>query len=87
MTNEETFIQQELGKRNPFKVPEGYFEQLGDRVMASLPECREDSKPVRKPLLVVLRPWVYAAACATLLLVVGVGLLNRQPVSVPIAQQ
>ena len=35
-------LQQRVGKTNPFAVPEGYFEQLPQRVMALIPET--DSK-------------------------------------------
>ena len=48
-----------MGKRNPFTVPEGYFEQLTAQVMEKLPE----KKPARKAVVKQLRPWLYAAAC------------------------
>lgn len=50
------------GGSNPFKVPEGYFDTLCDRVMAQLPE---QQKPIRRTL--IPRLWRYAAV-----LVVGV---------------
>lgn len=55
MNNEEKYIQEKLGQRNPFRVPEGYFDQLAEQVMARLPEQKvvqlpeqgaEESKPV-----------------------------------------
>ena len=36
--NEEKYIEERVGKRNPFLVPDGYFDHLADQVMASLPE-------------------------------------------------
>ena len=30
---EDKYIEELVGKRNPFVVPEGYFEQLTDQVM------------------------------------------------------
>lgn len=59
MTNEENYLNSRMGKKNPFTVPEGYFEQLASQVMDRLPE----KKPAKKPLMRVLRPWLYAAAC------------------------
>ena len=57
MMNEELYIKNRLGDRNPFRVPEGYFDSLTAEVMEKLPE-----EP-RKGILVRLRPWMYAAAC------------------------
>lgn len=47
---------------NPFKVPEGYFENLTTQIMSNLPE-----QPAREPAKVVsmadrIRPWLYMAA-------------------------
>lgn len=59
MMNEEDYLNSKMGKRNPFTVPEGYFEQLTSQVMQKLPE-----EKVEKPALIKrLRPWLYAAAC------------------------
>ena len=57
--NEEEYLNSKLGKRNPFTVPEGYFEQLTAQVMEQLPE----KKPAKKAVIKQLRPWLYAAAC------------------------
>lgn len=64
--NEEMYIQEKVGKRNPFRVPEGYFENLTAQVMQNLPEqpkCRTKS--------VFMRPVFYAAASVCALLVAG----------------
>lgn len=58
MMNEEQYIKNRLGDRNPFRVPEGYFDSLAAEVMEKLPE-----QPSKQGLLVRLRPWMYAAAC------------------------
>ena len=56
---EEDYLNSKLGKKNPFTVPEGYFEQLTAQVMEKLPE-----KQVAKTATIKrLRPWFYAAAC------------------------
>jgi len=41
MTNEETIIQEKMGRNNPFRVPEGYFDSFTENLMAKLPE-RQD---------------------------------------------
>ena len=59
MMYEEDYLNSKLGKKNPFTVPEGYFEQLTAQVMEKLPE-----KQVAKTATIKrLRPWFYAAAC------------------------
>lgn len=60
---EDKYIEELVGKRNPFVVPEGYFEQLTDQVMQSLPERRPRAKSVW------MRPVFYAAASVCALLV------------------
>ena len=37
MSDEEK-IRSKIGTENPFKVPEGYFEDFQQRLMSSLPE-------------------------------------------------
>ena len=41
MMNEEEYLNSKLGKKNPFTVPEGYFEQLTAQVMEKLPEKKQ----------------------------------------------
>jgi len=70
MMNEEDYLNRKLGRNNPFTVPEGYFEQLTDQIMAKLPEKETrldetigESKPQKTATIRRLRPWLYAAAC------------------------
>lgn len=65
ITNEEKYIKSQQADMSPFKVPEGYFEQLTSRVMDGLPT--EQAPRQSKPRL--LRPWLYAAACSAVLVV------------------
>ena len=44
-----------MDKKNPFKTPEGYFDNFAADFMAQLPEKKE------KTLLLRLRPLLYAA--------------------------
>ena len=59
MMNEEAYIKNRTGKRNPFTVPEGYFDQLNGKIMSRLPE----KATPRMTLVKRLRPLLYAAAC------------------------
>lgn len=66
MSNEEKYLQSKMGTKNPFTVPEGYFDTLTEQVMQRLPkqegvvhfEQKKGSAIVR-----MLRPLLYAAAC------------------------
>ena len=50
-----------LKGNNPFKVPEGYFENFTSQIMSQLPEkTYEPPKKVAK--LDRIRPWLYMAA-------------------------
>lgn len=56
MKNEELYLKSQIGKRNPFQVPDGYFDNLTAEVMQQLP------KQSHRGLSLKLRPWMYAAA-------------------------
>ena len=74
MINEEKILREQMGSKNPFRVPEGYFEHLTDKVMQRLPE---ETVPAAQTVQMVptikkgrsttllrrLRPLFYAAAC------------------------
>jgi hypothetical protein len=50
-----------LGDKNPFKVPEGYFEGLTAQIMSRLPKkTNEETKVVS--LWERTKPWLYMAA-------------------------
>ena len=57
--NNSTF--KNAGNQNPFTVPEGYFENLTDRIMDSLPEKESKKEPVKFNLRKIA-PWISAAA-------------------------
>ena len=64
MMNEEEYLKSKVGNRNPFTVPEGYFEQLAQQVMDRIPAVTQELKPApKKAIFRQLRPWLYAAAC------------------------
>ena len=69
------YIEELVGKRNPFRVPEGYFDNLTAQVMQNLPEQNPKAKTVwmRKPMY-------YAAACVCALLISATAwLLTSEP--------
>ena len=80
--NDELYLKQTVGNRNPFRVPDGYFEQLTEQVMQQLPDCEQTvakqvdiaQQPVSQPRAkkVQMRPWFYAAACMALAMMMGV---------------
>ena len=59
--NEEKYIEEQVGRRNPFTVPEGYFDTFADQLMASLPARQPRAK------YVWLNPLRYAAAVVCVL--------------------
>lgn len=72
MENIEEHIREKMGDKSPFRVPEGYFDQLTSRVMSQLPEqtmIRQMKQPRRQSRLVAIRPWLYAAACVVAIVV------------------
>ena len=62
MMNEEEYIRQKMGERNPFTVPEGYFDQLSQQIIDKLPPA-EEAKPKPRAIERYLKPLLYAAAC------------------------
>ena len=64
MTMDEKKLRELTGQQNPFRVPEGYFENFNERLFARLPQ-QQKAKTIRlRPVL-----WRYAAA-----VVVAIGL-------------
>ena len=76
--NEEKYIEERVGKRNPFLVPDGYFDHLADQVMASLPDQQAASeKPKAKRISI--RSLYYYAAAAVCALVVSIAVWRSFP--------
>lgn len=73
MINEENIITTQAGKRNAFRVPDGYFEQFTERMMQRLPEQETEQvaqtvqlpkrEPAKTSRLRKLRIYFAAAAC------------------------
>lgn len=69
---EEQYLIEKLGKENPFRVPDDYFDSLTSQVMARVDaEKKQPAGP--KARTVWLRPVLYAAAsvCALFVSVVA----------------
>jgi len=62
--NEDRELRELVGSRNPFTVPEGFFDKLQQDVMASVPE-------VQKKRTWSLKPWLGVAASVCILFVAG----------------
>lgn len=66
MEREEKFIEDKFGRQNPFRVPEGYFDDFASQLMQSLPEQAEAPKAKLVPMRVSrwhrARPIAIAAA-------------------------
>lgn len=58
---EDTELKNRLGKENPFKVPEGYFENVIPEIMKQLPEIEEQGQD-EVTLWERVKPWVYMVA-------------------------
>jgi hypothetical protein len=65
--NEEKYIEERVGRRNPYKVPEGYFDAFTSQLMQQFPE-----RPVKARQVRMRRPLYLAAACLAALLISGV---------------
>lgn len=67
------------GKENPFRTPEGYFEQFHEQLMTSLPEVEPTAQePVRISLFTHIKPWLYMAAMFVSTIFVVQGLMYVQ---------
>ena len=55
MIAEEKYLEDKYGKKQPFKVPNGYFDSFADNLMDKLPE--------QQP---VMTPWLWQQACVLL---------------------
>ena len=59
--NEEKDLIKRYGKKQTFKVPEGYFENFAEDLMRKLPE-KEMKAPEKISTWTRVKPWVYMAA-------------------------
>ena len=71
MTNEELYLKSRITNENPFRVPEGYFDQLTADVMARLPERQSENPKEEKTArrIQLRRSWLAAASVAVVAIV------------------
>lgn len=66
MTDNDGLITKMVGKENPFRVPDGYFDSLAERVMANLPDADDvqTSKTIviNRPRRHANKAWLCVAA-------------------------
>ncbi|MDR3308581.1 MAG: hypothetical protein LBS80_01340 [Tannerella sp.] len=58
----ENFNLETLKDRNPFRVPEGYFENFTAEMMSRLPERSVSEQTVVISMYDRIKPWLYMAA-------------------------
>ena len=68
---EENKLRQHIGKNEPFKVPEGYFDSFAARLQTRIDQMPKVEKPTRRFKLV---PKAWFAAAASIVIVASVGL-------------
>lgn len=79
---EEDKLQKMIGTENPFRVPEGYFENLTSEVMNRLPEREKSVVATRKEptMWEKVRPWLYMTAMFIgAALIIRVASVDRTP--------
>ncbi|MDR2474049.1 MAG: hypothetical protein LBD53_10945 [Tannerella sp.] len=88
MTEEKNTLD-ELLSRNPFRVPERYFEEFTANMMSRLPE-QAGEQPTAKviPLLARIKPLLYLAAAFTGVVILfnvfnGIATLNKTTDTMP----
>ena len=77
---EDTELKNRKGKENPFKVPEGYFENIVPEIMKQLPETEVQEK-VEVTMWERVKPWVYMVAMFCGLMFGLRVMMNDRPVS------
>ena len=68
---------EDIDKVNPFKTPEGYFENFADGIMSQLPDVVQTNS-TNINLWHRVRPWVYMAA-----MFAGIALMIRVFIGTP----
>lgn len=87
---EEKYLIEKVGRENPFRVPEGYFDTLSSQIMAKIEKEGVEARDIqpekeKRAKVVWLRPVLYAAAsvCALFISVVAYQNYSEQGVTAP----
>lgn len=82
MKREESELLSKIGKENPFKVPDGYFDDFTTQLMDKLPEKPDaiDERPVTR--WAKLKPYVYMAAMfiGAVLMIKGIHFIESEKI-------
>lgn len=65
----------QIGKRTPYKVPEGFFESSADLIMARIEQ--EPRKALRRRFFTSFRAYAAAAAAAIILVLGSIFIFNE----------
>ena len=85
--NPEEKILQKIGKKNPFTVPENYFENFTQELMDKLPAKEAVLQTEAPTLWQRVKPWLYMAAMfCGIMLSVRIFVDNPQQEEFPISQ-
>ncbi len=77
--SDEKYIEERVGRRNPYQVPDGYFDAFASQLMQQLPE-----RPAKAFQVRMRRPLYIAAACIAALFISAVAwLFMSQPDAEP----
>jgi hypothetical protein len=82
---EEQELMARCGKKQPFKVPEGYFEQFHEQLMSQLPEPEAHATAPAAPVSLMerIKPWLYMAAMFVGTIFMVQGLMYVQQTRMP----
>jgi hypothetical protein len=72
MDKDEKFLAERFGKKHPFEVPDGYFDDFASRLMSQLPE-KEDRIIKLQPIHRSYRRWIVLAAASAMIAVFSLG--------------
>ncbi len=82
MKEEDTLLSK-YADRNPFKVPEGYFDSFSKELMNQLPE-KEPARVKEHSTWQRIKPWLYAAAMLCGVVLGGKVLTNTPEQDLPL---
>ena len=77
---EDKDLLKKYGKKNPFTVPEGYFQDFSEKLMEQLPEKEVMPEPEIR-MWDRIKPWVYMAAMFVGLMFTVRAFVGEQPSS------
>ena len=90
---EENKLRQYIGKNEPFKVPEGYFDSFADRLQSRIAELPQAQNKPTKHVHLVLKAWFAAAASIVIVASVGLSIMiprwnaDKTEVATPVSNE